>query len=81
MSLEMKKSINIPWFDNANEMLEWLIAQWRETAKTTRGIVLLDGSDLRQIIRLYDNMGKKKLCRNKRPESKESRVSTNDFNL
>lgn len=80
MSFSKKEVLEIPELSSANEMLGWLIARWREAARTTRGLIILDRDDLKQIIQAYDSM-EEKLCRNKRPESKESKVSTNDSDL
>ena len=80
MSFSKKEVLEIPELSSANEMLGWLITQWRETARTTRGLIILDRDDLKQIIQAYDSM-EEKLCQNERPESKESEVSTNDSDL
>ena len=80
MSIKVKESVDIPKFDNANSLLGWMITKWRNMSDSPRGFVILDKTDLKQIIQAYDGM-EENLCQNERPESKENGVSIDDSSL
>lgn len=81
MSFGLKEFVEIPEFDNASEMLGWLIVQWRKTISLTRGLIIMDKQDLKRIAQAYDGM-EEKLCQNKWPESNETKeANSHDSNL
>lgn len=76
MSIKLKESVDIPRFDNANDRLGWMITKWKNMSESPRGFVILDKTDLKQIIQAYDSI-EGKLCQNECPESKESEMGIN----